>query len=111
MQGGVDVTPYGVVGDGTTDDTQKLQALVSSSPNGTVFYFPAGTYLVSNTIHFSQGDFGIVGDLNPDGSPASILKSNTPNVTVADATYAPGAGSFQISNMEFWASNRGGIGF
>ena len=108
MQSGVDVTKYGVVGDGTTDNTQKLQALISSSPNGTVFYFPAGTYLVSNTIHFSQGYFGIVGDLDPDGSAASILKSNTPNVTVADAT---GDKSFQISNMEFWASNQGGIGF
>ena len=57
FHGGLDVTKYGVVGDGTTDDTQKLQALISSSPNGTVFYFPAGTYLVSNTIHFSQGIF------------------------------------------------------
>jgi hypothetical protein len=114
FHGGLDVTKYGVVGDGTTDDTQKLQSLINSSPNGTLFYFPAGTYLVSNTIHFSQQDFGIVGDLNPDGSPASILKSNTPNVTVADANYgtpSTGTGSFQIRNMEFWASDQGGTGF
>ena len=111
-QSGLDVTKYGVVGDGTTDDTQKLQSLISSSPNGTLFYFPAGTYLVSNTVHFSQSDFGIVGDLNPDGSPASILKSNTPNVTVADANYGTTSfGSFQIRNMEFWASDQGGTGF
>jgi len=96
FHGGLDVTKYGVVGDGTTDNTQKLQSLISSSPNGTLFYFPAGTYLVSNTVHFSQSDFGIVGDLNPDGSPASILKSNTPNVTVADANYGTTSfGSFQ----------------
>src|SRR5215831_1026233 len=111
FHGGVDVTKYGIVGDGTTDDTQKLQSLINSSPNGTLFYFPAGTYLVSNTVHFSLADFGIVGDLNPDGSPASILKSNTPNVTVADANYGSAAGSFQIRNMEFWASDQGGTGF
>ena len=60
FHGGVDVTKYGIVGDGTTDDTQKLQSLINSSPNGTLFYFPAGTYLVSNTVHFSLADFGIV---------------------------------------------------
>src|SRR5262249_60653192 len=109
-QSGLDVTKYGVVGDGKTDNTQKLQSLISSSPNGTLFYFPAGTYLVSNTVHFPQF-FGIVGDLNADGSPASILKSNTPNVTVADANYGTGNGSFQIRNMEFWASDQGGTGF
>src|SRR5262249_21350498 len=36
----VDVTAHGVVGDNLTDNTAALQALVNSSANGTIFYFP-----------------------------------------------------------------------
>jgi hypothetical protein len=108
---GTDVTKSGVVGDGTTDNASALQALIDSQPDGTLFYFPKGRYLVKSAIHFTQGTFGLLGDLDPDCAPASILESDTPDVTVATADYGTGAGSFQIRNMEFRASNVGGTGF
>ncbi len=49
----VDVTrpPYRAKGDGVTDDTAALQlALNENVGRGRVLYFPAGTYLVSDTL-------------------------------------------------------------
>ena len=107
---GVNVTKHGVVGDGLTDNLSALQALIDSQPNGTLFYFPAGTYLVSNTINFVQNDFAINGDADREGAPASILKCDTPDVVMAKAFYEPGVGSLHIRNMQFIASNQGGTG-
>ncbi len=49
----VDVTrpPYGAKGDGVTDDTAALQlAINENTGRGRVVFFPAGTYLVSDTL-------------------------------------------------------------
>src|SRR5207244_2070215 len=46
QQGGFNVTKYGLVGDGMTDNTAALQNLINKAPSATLFYFPAGTYLV-----------------------------------------------------------------
>ena len=40
FHGGLDVTKYGVVGDGTTDDTQKLQSLINSRSKRNPVLFP-----------------------------------------------------------------------
>jgi hypothetical protein len=105
---GLDVSKHGVVGDGVTDNLSALQTLIDAQPNGTLFYFPAGTYLVSNTIRFPQGAFAVHGDTSKDGSPASILKCNRRDATMLKVDYEPGAGSFHLRNMQFVASNQGG---
>ncbi len=57
----INVTNYGVVGNGTTDNTDAINRLLSRYNNsdtqkvvestmGYTFYFPAGTYLVSGTL-------------------------------------------------------------
>src|SRR5262249_13246396 len=59
----VDVTAHGVVGDNLTDNAAALQALVNSSPNGTIFYFPKGGYRFYSTVDFSRlTNFAIIGD-------------------------------------------------
>lgn len=45
----INVLNYGVVGDGSTDDTQAIQDIIDEHPN-TTLYFPDGTYLVSAPI-------------------------------------------------------------
>ena len=51
----INVKEYGAKGDGITDDTSAIQKAVSDNLGNTgsrtaVIYFPAGTYMVSNTI-------------------------------------------------------------
>jgi len=46
----VDVTlaPFGAKGDGSTDDTEAVQAALTRAPDGGVVYFPRGSYVVEN---------------------------------------------------------------
>jgi Pectate lyase superfamily protein len=56
--GVINVKAYGAVGDGITDDTAAILAAIAAMPiydkshimRTTIVYFPAGTYLVSDTI-------------------------------------------------------------
>lgn len=55
----IDVTEYGVKGDGVTDDTVAIQAILDSvsNTNTTTVFFPTGTYLVSETLVY-KGNYG-----------------------------------------------------
>ncbi len=46
----VDVTAYGAVGDGSTDNTTAIQSAINAAAAGDTVYFPGGTYNVSATI-------------------------------------------------------------
>ena len=50
-----------VHGDGTIDDYQNLQAIISQYAGCKILFFPQGTYLVSNTLFFPKGS-RIVGE-------------------------------------------------
>lgn len=53
------VKKFGAVGDGTTDDTAAIQAALTAG--GTV-YFPAGTYLVTDTLSITSAGVTLVGE-------------------------------------------------
>lgn len=40
------VKNYGVTGDGVTDDTDAINALIDDIPDGSTLYFPSGTYMI-----------------------------------------------------------------
>lgn len=44
----IDMKVAGAAGNGVTDDSAAIQAAINSAPNGTRFYFPAGTYLLKS---------------------------------------------------------------
>ena len=58
----VDASRYGLVADGVTDNTAKLQAALSTCPAGGTVYVPAGTYRTqslflqsSTTLYLEKG--------------------------------------------------------
>ncbi len=70
-------TNYGAVGDGVTDDTAAIQHALNDGRSGEddnglpkAIYFPAGTYLVNNTLAWS----GCCLSLQGQGSGNSIIK-------------------------------------
>jgi hypothetical protein len=57
--GVLNVKDFGAKGDGVTDDTAAIQALLSAHPNGQrIIYLPNGTYLVSETLRWPAGTPG-----------------------------------------------------
>lgn len=57
------VSNYGLINDGITDCTKPLQAVIDNLPSGSnSIYFPAGTYILSNTINISKNNLKIYGD-------------------------------------------------
>jgi hypothetical protein len=48
----VNVTDYGAVGNGVTDDTIAIQNAINAINNGGIVFFPKGTYLVTASIYF-----------------------------------------------------------
>ncbi|KAI8061631.1 beta-1-3-glucanase [Gongronella butleri] len=49
------VTAYGAKGDGRTDDTQAIQQAIDANAGCKIVYFPAGTYILSNTVRVPPG--------------------------------------------------------
>lgn len=56
------VKSFGAVGDGITDDTEAINdAFASLSTTGGTVYFPAGTYLVSDSLSLAKAGTSVVG--------------------------------------------------
>lgn len=54
--GVINVKDFGAKGDGTTDDTENINAMFDSLNGGETVYFPSGTYLVSNKVVWHSGN-------------------------------------------------------
>ena len=71
----VDASRYGLVADGTTDNTLKLQAALSTCPKGGTVYVPAGRYrtaslfMKSNTTLYLEKGRGAAGRQRPHPLP------------------------------------------
>lgn len=78
-----DVAGLPVAGDGVTDDTANLNAIASMYAGCKILFFPAGTYLVTNTVTFPKGS-RVVGEvwsaISADGS--AFFNPDAPTVMV-----------------------------
>jgi glucan 1,3-beta-glucosidase len=95
-----------VRGDGTTDDTANINAVLAQSI-GKVVYFPAGTYTVSDTVYIPPGS-RIFGDAYASAiSGLAVTKFFNPDAPTAMVQLGkPGeVGVGQISNMLFTVSD------
>ena len=65
-------TTYGAAGDGATDDTAAIQkALNALGPSNPTLYFPAGTYLITQTLNLAAQQY--VNIIGQDPSNTTIL--------------------------------------
>jgi glucan 1,3-beta-glucosidase len=91
-----------VLGDGVTDDTNNINAILSQYAGCKIIYFPAGTYIVTNTIHVPIGS-RIYGDAY--ASAISALGSAFWNPDAPTTMFQVGnpgdAGVAQIVDMLF----------
>ena len=115
-----DVTKYGIVGDGITNNTEKINALTKSMTNGGTLYFPSGEYvtgtirLYSNiTMHLDSGakilgsndikDFPKISNEDAPGYTrggyeALISAFNAENITVSGNGIIDARGEFWWKN-------------
>ncbi|MFK4489226.1 glycosyl hydrolase family 28-related protein [Bradyrhizobium sp. USDA 336] len=105
-------TNYGAVGDGIHDDTAALQRAIDDISLGRsrgVLFLPAGTYRVTNTLHFPIGAGGgiISGTGCYPGDPRTKKRTGPHTVVVWDGEpggtmlSAEGNLGWQISNVTF----------
>ncbi|PWY92822.1 exo-beta-1,3-glucanase [Aspergillus heteromorphus CBS 117.55] len=91
-----------VLGDGQTDDTRNINDILSSNRDCTVFYFPAGTYLVTDTI-FVPANTRIIGDAY--ASTISAVGSNFADESSPRSMFRVGypgdVGVAQVSDLVF----------
>ena len=90
----VDASRYGLVGDGVTDNTVKLQAALSTCPAGGTVYVPAGRYrtaslfLKSDTTLYLEKDAVLLGDNDRTHYP--VLPGVLPSENEVDEYYLTG---------------------
>ena len=106
----IDVTGYGAIGDGTTDDTAAiLKALVALKNYGGILYFPPGTYLVGTSA--TANVFAIDNTwlksvvILGSGRKTSIIKCNTKSYNLFYLANPGGSWTFRdIGMLGIWES-------
>ena len=91
-----------VYGDGVTDDTDSINMILSMYAGCKVIYFPAGTYIVSNTVLVPSGS-RIIGDAFAtaiSGVGEEFMDENSPT-TMIQVGYSGNVGVAQISDFIF----------
>ncbi len=91
----VNVKDFGVVGDGGTDDTVKLQGAfdclkqVLNTQKTATLYFPPGTYIVNNALTLTQG-IGVWNRVTIKGAgiDVSTLQTNIPSPGIFKLNFA-----------------------
>jgi len=86
----LNVREYGAKGDGTTDDTAAIrQAVQENLTDHRTLLFPAGTYLISETIEWKgkDGIFGAFLTWQGEGSDKTIIKLKDNSAGFGDANH------------------------
>lgn len=91
----------GALGDGSTDDSDAIQAVINANVNGKVVYFPAGSYVIGKTVTVPPGT-RIIGEtwsvLMAGGAAFQDAMNPQPMIKVGN----PGqTGSVEITDLFF----------
>lgn len=109
----VNVKDYGAKGDGVTDDTNAIQAAINAvtpqTQNGYGrLYFPAGTYIVKDTLTLGSGGMQMSGD--PYGSIIKYDKESNYGAVIEKST-SSGLYGWVIENLNIDTNNKATHGF
>ncbi|KAF7295340.1 hypothetical protein MIND_01073400 [Mycena indigotica] len=97
----VSVRDHGASGDGTTDDTAALQAVLNKFAGTNIIFFDAGTYIVKSTLTIPAGS-RIVGEAWSIISGAGPAFQDQENPQVVVRVGAPGSrGVVEITDIVF----------
>jgi hypothetical protein len=102
----VNVKTAGAVGDGIVNDGPAIQAAINNNPDGTTFYFPAGTYALNSLMITGRNGLTFQGD----GASSLVLLNG---VSSRIATFNQVA-NITIQDMAFNSKNvtqYGGVNF
>lgn len=102
-----------IKGDGVTDDSATIQAVIDANPGGT-FLFEAKTYVVNSPIILSSRESLVGSSITPDYSAGTIMlsteASSTALISIGEGTQQL---SIKIANISFrgtgWLSDTNGI--
>lgn len=78
------VDNFGLVGDGVTDNTSKLNAAIASLTSGSELYFPPGVYGISGVITVNVSNIRLYG--NPGFSILRALAGNNNQLQIINVT-------------------------
>lgn len=121
----IDVTAYGAVGDGKTNDAPAIQNAIAAAieRNGATLYFPRGVYRITSDITYTlsraNGVLNLTGDgifgnnydeLNSGGSVLFFDGANFKDGMAGDWNTAKGV-SLNIENMGLVFNGSGGKGY
>lgn len=98
----VTVTDYGIIGDGNTDITDKLESILNQvgQAGGGIVYFPAGYYMINGTkTNVNQTQYiSFTDGLNIPSNTTLLLDSKAVVETIANSDFA--SIQFRIENSE-----------
>lgn len=98
----INVLSYGLVGDGVTDNTEKLQYMIEENGVGAKYYVPHGEFLVNGNVYLRKEYANDIGFIGNGTSSMFRKKSGSTNASV----FVPLAGtntgySSGVLNMSF----------
>lgn len=102
-------TDCGAAGDGSTNDTTKIQSCINTAASsGQGIYFPAGTYLVSAALTISSGNMQLYG--TNGGSTRIVQSTSSANVfTIANAGNPVNQVTLRQLQLEYSSANPTGL--
>jgi len=102
-------TDCGATGDGSTNDTTKIQSCISTAASsGQGIYFPPGTYLISAALTISSGNMLLYG--TNSGTTRIVQSTSTANVfTIANAGNPVNQVTLRQLQLEYSSSGPSGL--